>query len=297
MSESKLRKRVFRATPQTANLSSNKIQGKVMPNSLRKASVRGTFYPSSCRKIKEQIDTFNQAFKKYKIKKEIRSIQARALLVPHAGYVYSGFTANFAYRFVDTLKPKRVIIIGPSHHFYFKGVSGSFYEAFETPCGTVDVDTPYLFALAQKFNIGFQEKAHEKEHSTEVQLPFIKHYFPDTPVIELIYGEIHPQKLANIIVALLQNPDNIVLISSDLSHFYPLDKANQLDNICLSAVSTLDNNVLHKGCKACGLLGIDAMILASKKLKLKSKLLDYRTSAEAYGNKKSVVGYLSAMFY
>jgi len=268
-----------------------------MPNSIRRASVRGTFYPDSCRKVKEQIAEFNQVFKHYNIKKETRSIQARAVLVPHAGYVYSGFTANFAYRFLDALKPKRVIVIGPSHHFYFKGVSGSFYEAFETPCGTITVDSPYLFALAQKFHIGFQEKAHENEHSTEVQLPFIKHYFPHTPVIELIYGKIHAQKLAHIIVALLQNPDNSVIISSDLSHFYPLEKANQLDNICLSAVSTLDNKLLYHGCEACGLLGIDAMILASKELKLQSKLLDYRTSAETYGNKKSVVGYLSAMFY
>ena len=268
-----------------------------MSDSLRKASVRGTFYPNSCRKIKEQIAEFNQTFKHYIIKKEIRSIHPRALLVPHAGYVYSGFTANFAYRFLDTLKPKRIIIIGPSHHVHFKGVSGSFYEGFETPCGKIEVDSPYLFALAQKFNIGFQKKAHENEHSTEVQLPFIKHYFPHTPVIELIYGEMYSQELANIIVALLQNSDNIVLISSDLSHFYPLDKANQLDNICLSAVSTLNNSTLHKGCEACGLLGVDAMLQASKRLKLKSKLLDYRTSAEAYGDKKSVVGYLSAMFY
>lgn len=268
-----------------------------MSDSLRKASVIGTFYPNSCRKIKEQIATFNQAFEHYHIKKEIRDIRPRAVLVPHAGYIYSGFTANFAYRFVDKVKPKRIIVIGPSHHYYFKGVSGSFYEAFETPCGKIEVDSPYLFALAQQFNIGFQKKAHENEHSTEVQFPFIKHYFPHTPVIELIYGETTAQTVANIIVALLQNPNNIVVISSDLSHFYPLDRANKVDHICLSAVSTLDNTTLHKGCEACGFLGIDAMLQASKRVNLQSKLLDYRTSAEASGDKKSVVGYLSAMFY
>ena len=257
----------------------------------------GTFYPSSCNEIKIQFKKFNQQFDKHKVDKEVQILKPRAIIVPHAGYIYSGFTANFAYRFLQNSTPKRIIVIGPSHHFYFKSISGSFFETFETPCGDIKIDTPYLFALAQKFNIGFQEQAHLKEHSTEVQMPFIKHYFPKIPVIELIYGDIDTQKLVNIIVTLLQNRDNVVIISSDLSHFYPLKKANKIDKICLSAVSTLDNKVLHSGCEACGLLGVDAMIQASKELKLNSKLLDYRTSAEVYGDKKSVVGYLSAMFY
>ena len=268
-----------------------------MSTSLRKASVNGTFYPNSCRKIKEQIHTFNQKFKRYNINKEIRAIQPRALLVPHAGYLYSGFTANFAYRFLDKVKPKRIIVLGPSHHHLFKGISGSFYEAFETPCGEIKIDSPYLFALSQEFNIGFQEQAHVKEHSTEVQMPFIQHYFPNTPVIELIYGDVSAQEISLILLALLKNPKNLLIVSSDLSHFYTQERAKILDNICLSSVSTLDSKKLHQGCEACGFKGIEAIIRASQELKLHSKLLDYRTSSEAYGDTKSVVGYLSAMFY
>lgn len=268
-----------------------------MPNPLRVASVKGTFYPNTCSEIKTYFKTFNREFEQHSIPKEIRSITPRAILVPHAGYIYSGFTANFAYRFLNNAKPKRIIVIGPSHYHAFEGISGSFYEAFESPCGNLEIDTPYIFALAKKFNIGFQEKAHLKEHSTEVQMPFIQHYFPNVLIIELVYGEIKSQQLANIIVALLHNKDNVVVISSDLSHFYPLNKAKELDKVCLSAVSTLDEVALHKGCEACGFSGIEAIIMASKKLKLHSKLLDYRTSARASGDKKSVVGYLSAMFY
>ena len=264
---------------------------------LRKASVKGSFYPKECTKIEEQIQTFNRAFNTHKIKKEICSIAPRALLVPHAGYIYSGFTANFAYRFLDKLKPKRIIVVGPSHYHLFKGVSGGFYNRFETPCGNLSIDKSYLSHLAKTFNITFQNKTHKDEHSTEVQMPFIKHYFPNIPIIELIYSDISAQSLANIMVALLKDSDNIVIISSDLSHFYPLKRAKEIDNICLSSITLLDNHKLHKGCEACGFKGIEAIILASKKLNLKSKLIDYKTSADTYGDKKSVVGYLSAIFY
>ena len=268
-----------------------------MPNPLRLAAVKGSFYPDKCEDVKRYFDSFNKEFEKHHIDKELRSIKPRAILVPHAGYIYSGFTANFAYRFLENAKAKRIIVIGPSHRYAFKGVSASFYAAFETPCGNIEIDTPYLIALAKEFNIAFHEKAHLNEHSTEVQMPFIQHYFPNISIIELVYGEVSSEELVNIIVTLLQNKDNLIVISSDLSHFYPLKEANSHDNICLSALSTLNSEALHKGCEACGFTGIEAIIKAANKLQLLSKLLDYKTSADASGDNKSVVGYLSAMFY
>ena len=116
-------------------------------------------------------------------------------------------------------------------------------------------------------------------------------------MIELIYGDMQPEQLANLILALLKNSENIVVISSDLSHFHNLNEANTLDESCLKAVATLDLEEFKKGCEACGLIGIKAIILASKELKISSKLLDYRTSYDASGDKSSVVGYMSAMFY
>jgi len=268
-----------------------------MSPGIRKAAVAGSFYPDSCRKLKAYFQEFNTAFDKIDIKKEILSIKPKAIIVPHAGYIYSGFTANFAYRFLQHTKPKRIIVIGPSHHYYFKGISASHFESYETPCGNIEIDSPYLFALAKKFNIGFEPKAHAKEHSTEVQMPFIKHYFPKAKVIELIYGDVSAKAVANIIEALLSNPDNAVVISSDLSHFYPLDKAKRLDEHCLRAVANLDIAELKKGCEACGITGTEAMIIAAKKLKLSSKLLDYRTSEKVTKDKSSVVGYMSAILY
>lgn len=268
-----------------------------MNNALRKAAVRGSFYPDECSKIKAYLEEFNHSFEKITIPEEVQNIVPRAVIVPHAGYIYSGFTANFAYRFLKQTKAKRIIVIGPSHHHYFQGISGSYYEKYETPCGELEIDSPYLFALAKQFDIGFEPKAHEKEHSTEVQMPFIQHYLPQCKVIELIYSNITPKTLVPLIIALLQNKDNAVVISSDLSHFHSLEEAKTFDEHCLRGVAKLDMNELAQGCEACGLIGIQAMLLAAKRLKLNSKLLDYRTSADTSGDNSSVVGYMSAMFY
>ncbi len=151
--------------------------------------------------------------------------------------------------------------------------------------------------MAKQFDIGFEPKAHEKEHSTEVQMPFIKAYLPKAEIIELIYGDMNPKSIANLILALLKNPENTVVISSDLSHFHTLDVAKKHDYHCLKAIEKLDTELLKEGCEACGIIGIEAMIMVAKQLNLSSKLLDYRTSADASRDESSVVGYLSAMFY
>ena len=268
-----------------------------MNDTIRKAAVMGGFYPETCSEVRQYFQKFDQRYNALDTLDEMAHIMPRAVIVPHAGYVYSGFTANIAYRFLKKSKAKRIIVIGPSHHHYFKGISGSYYEKYETPCGELEIDSPYLFALAKQFNIGFEPKAHQKEHSTEVQFPFIQHYFSKAKVIELIYGEIGTETLANIISALLQNRDNALIISSDLSHFHSLKEANELDKHCVKGVEDLNIKELEKGCKACGRRGIQAMILAAKHLKLSSKLLDYRTSAVASHDTSSVVGYMSAIFY
>ena len=268
-----------------------------MKNALRKAAVSGQFYPASCNEISKQIADFNAGLDKINIDKDILTLSPKAIIVPHAGYIYSGFTANMAYRFLEKTEAKRIIVIGPSHHYYFKGLSASHFESYETPCGNIEIDSPYLFALAKQFNIGFEPEAHKKEHSTEVQMPFIKHYFPYTKVIELIYGDMDVRTLEKIMYALLSNPDNAVDISTDLSHFHSLEAAKKLDYSCLKAVEALEADVLREGCEACGIIGMQALISAAKQHKLNSKLLDYRTSADASGDSSSVVGYMSAMFY
>jgi len=262
---------------------------------IRKMAVAGSFYPARCYRIKQMISRYNRLPETREILQKFHDIHPKAVIVPHAGYIYSGFTANLAYRMLQPDKKQRFIVIGPSHKYYFSGISGSFFENYETPCGTLKIDSAYLFALAKHFNIAFVPQAHEKEHATEVQMPFIKYYFPDSEVIELIYGEITAQALANIITALLQNSDNRLIISSDLSHFYPLEKANKIDAHCIKGIQELNMNELQQ-CEACGKIGIEALTLAAKHLRLTSKILHYTTSADYSHDTDSVVGYLSAVY-
>ena len=263
----------------------------------RSAAVSGTFYPENCTKLKIYFRKFTSMIEAKTRAKAIFSLKPRAVIVPHAGYVYSGFTANIAYTILSNTHPKRVIVIGPSHHLYFKGISGSYYEKYETPCGELEIDTDYLIDLAKRFNIGFEEKAHRNEHSTEVQMPFVQHYLPGASVIELIYGDLSYHRIAKIIEYLLQESDNAVVISSDLSHYYTQKKAYSLDKICMEGIASLDTKIVDQGCEACGITGIKGMIEAAKSLGLKSQLVDYRTSADYSGDQSRVVGYSSAIFY
>jgi len=263
----------------------------------RKAAVRGVFYPKDCSKIKTYFQKFRDFMDRKKQNISLSKVAPRAIIVPHAGYVYSGFTANIAYTMLANSGAKRVVVIGPSHHYYFEGISGSYFEEYETPCGNIEIDSDYLITLAKNFKIGFEPKAHMKEHSTEVQMPFIKEYLPNAKVVALVYGKISSSKLSEIITYILEDANNAVVISSDLSHFYTQEQAKKLDSICLDAIQSLSSQRLDQGCEACGILGIKATILSSHTLKLQSQLLDYRTSFDYSGDKSRVVGYASVVLY
>jgi AmmeMemoRadiSam system protein B len=127
-------------------------------------------------------------------------------------------------------------------------------------------------------------------------MPLIKHYMPDLSVVELVYGKEEPAHLAKIVEKLLDDPHTAVVISTDLSHYYDIKKAERLDSICLDAVAKLDPARLHQGCEACGKIGVEAMLMSAKHLGLKSHILDYRTSADASGDTSQVVGYASVVF-
>ncbi|MDX1296019.1 MAG: AmmeMemoRadiSam system protein B, partial [Sulfurimonadaceae bacterium] len=249
----------------------------------------GSFYPADAQEIEHYINTFDD------IKTEHLDLHPRALIVPHAGYVYSGFTANLAYTQLEPSR-RRIIVIGPSHRVAYEGMSISIYDEYETPFGNLTVDKAYAQALKETFAIDFADAMH-REHSTEVQMPFIKHYLPEAKVIEIVYGRQDPAELSKVIEHLLQDENNLVVISTDLSHFYKEEDANMLDTLCLKAIAEEDIEMLHRGCEACGKIGVEAMVLASKRMGLTSKLLDYRTSSWASKDTSSVVGYTSAIFY
>ena len=263
--------------------------------STRETAVAGQFYPSDAYEIEEMVERYNRILDEHMQDEAILHLRPRAVIVPHAGYVYSAFTANVAMRLLKNSHAKCVVVIGPSHKVYLKGTSVSDYDSYATPLGTLPINRSLVTELKEKFGLTFIPEAHH-EHSTEVQMPFIKKYEEDASIVEMVYGDESPQRLANIIEHLLDDPDTVVVISTDLSHYHSIEKANRLDSICLDAVKNLDASELHQGCEACGKIGVEAMLITAKKRGLKSILLDYRTSADASGDKSQVVGYMSAAF-
>jgi len=257
----------------------------------REMSVVGTFYPREAKEILRYFDSFSTSFDK-----EFSLIEAktRAVIVPHAGYVFSGYSANIAYRVLAKSGIKNFVVIGPSHRVAFEGVSISASSEYLTPFGPLAKSELIHDAIQKDF--GLSEKITHAEHSTEVQFPFIKHYISDAKIVELVYGSAYASSLSKIIDMVLNLEDCGVIISTDLSHFYNQDIANKLDSICLEAIKKLDISLLHQGCEACGILGVEAMMLSAQKQKLSPIILDYRTSSDASGDDSSVVGYMSACF-
>ena len=255
----------------------------------------GSFYPKDCSETKKWFTKFDAKMKVQQVK--LPEVEPRAFIVPHAGYMYSGYTASLAYTLSKRSHAKRVVIVGPSHSVSFNGISVANYEAFQTPCGILRNDEVFVKSLMMKNSYGFAKAAHEKEHSTEVQLPFINYYIPQMKVVELIYGENSKTTLVSLMVRLLKDPDTLLIVSSDLSHFYNQKDAQKRDFICLDAVERRDASLLRSGCEACGFTGVEALLEAVKQVGLRSTVLDYRSSAVASGDRDRVVGYMSSVFY
>lgn len=258
--------------------------------SARSTAHAGTFYPAQA----GEIERFFKAFE------AIGNVDVpetpRALIVPHAGYMYSGFTAHLAFEQLRHTKAKRAVVIGPSHRVAFHGMSVSLFDEYTTPLGAITIDRAYAESIKEKYGLSFEPSMH-LEHSTEVQMPFIKHYAPQLEVVEMVYGAFSPAELGKIVTALLKDEENVVVISTDLSHFYTEEEANRLDNVCLTAIDTKTPEMMHRGCEACGAIGVEAVLIAANKDNLNVKLLDYRTSSWATKDTSNVVGYASAVFY
>lgn len=250
----------------------------------------GTFYPAESTEI-------IRYFKRFEAAQPGDPVHTpRAIIVPHAGYVYSGFTAECAYRCVKNSSAQRALVIGPSHRVAFRGMSVSCFDDFETPLGSLTIDRKYADQIISDFALDFEPRLH-REHSTEVQMPFIKYFAPHLQVIEMVYGAFPPETLGGIIKILLNDEANLIVISTDLSHFHSLEQAGQLDAVCMNAIKNEDPSLLRQGCEACGKIGIEGMLIAAKAHQMHVDLLDYRTSADAGGDRSNVVGYTSALFY
>lgn len=248
---------------------------------IRKPAVAGAFYPDSKEELSEMIQEFLLKAPKQTVPGELK-----AIIVPHAGYEYSGQVAACAYSLLKEAAPKKIVIIGPSHYEYFFGIVGDTNEFWETPLGKVKVTSSGL----QKF-----EAAHAHEHSIEVQLPFLQSVLSDFEIMPIAIGDDDSDEIAQQLEHFLK--DHFLIVSSDLSHFHSYHEASKLDKITCGAIETLDDKKLKDEGEACGMKAVTVMLRIAKDLGWKCKLLCYKNSGDVTGDKNKVVGYASMAFY
>ena len=258
---------------------------------IRKTVVSGSFYPNDKDELIKLINSFSKDINQ---KYENTFEHINAIITPHAGYIYSGYLANLSFNLASKQNPKRVIVIGPSHQAYFEGSSICLDDFYETPLGNIKIDTDLSKEILQKYDFINQNEETAFEHSSETQAPFIKYYFPKAQIIEIVYANQDINALCTLINELILNKDNLIVISSDLSHFHTLEDAKKLDENCINAINQKDINKLNI-CEACGKIGISAIIKSAIKNSLKTKVLDYATSFDINNDKSSVVGYTTAL--
>lgn len=268
-------------------------------HTIRPAAVAGSFYPSHRQTLADNIHgLLSQAAANMRspITSGIPSLPPKAIVVPHASYIYSGQTAAIAYnilaRWHDTIK--RVILLGPVHRVPVRGLALPDVDAFTTPLGEVKLDKAAIASVAKMKQVVVSYPAHAQEHSLEVQLPFLQSVLDDFELVPLAVGDSSAEEVAEVIEALWGGPETIVVVSSDLSHFLPYSVANEVDKSTVKNILNMQGSLTHH--QACGGTPVNGLILAAKKYHLHPTLLDLCNSGDTAGDKSRVVGYAAFAF-
>jgi AmmeMemoRadiSam system protein B len=270
-------------------------------NKIRKPAVAGLFYPASKNKLEAEIQTLLSISNSEKSFNNIFGI-----VVPHAGYIYSGRTASYAFNLLKDKEIKTVIIISPSHREYFPGISIYDGDGYETPLGIVEVDKDMTEKLTGESRIIFKGiEGHMQEHAIEVQIPFLQFVLKDFKIVPIVMGDqgdLFVDELSEKL-SITVDDKTIVIASSDLSHYYSDDAADKLDSIVEKRILDFDFDGLRKdfqmkNCEACGGGAIVSMMKTASVLnRKKSEVLNRSNSGDITGERKEVVGYLSAVIY
>ncbi len=254
---------------------------------IRLPAVAGQFYENDPVRLRAQIENWLQE----EALPETKSI--RAIIVPHAGYIYSGENAAQAYHLVKEQKNKfkKVILVGPSHRVYFSGCAVPQCEQFNSPLGNVVVCQSEMKKLNNNPLVTFSDELHRLEHSLEVQLPFLQACLDTSfELIPLMTCDVSAQEMAEII-DVLWDDETLLVVSSDLSHFHSYAEANKIDLNTCTKIESLNASVISQ--EACGCTGINALLLLAQKYHFRIHQLKRNNSGDTSGDKSRVVGYVS----
>ncbi len=254
---------------------------------IREPVVAGRFYAGDSAALAADVDGYLAAAAERPLP------GLRALVVPHAGYRYSGPTAGVGFRQVRGRAYRTVYVLAPSHHAAFRGVHLGEYAAYRTPLGLVRVAPTARSMLGVGPFVSVPE-ADREEHALEVELPFLQRVLPDFSLVPLVFGGVDPARVADALAPRL-DADTLVVASSDLSHYRPYDEAVAMDRATLDAVVALDGDRLGEE-TACGRGPIRTVIHLARRLGWRAELLDYRNSGDTAGDRSRVVGYAAVAF-
>ena len=258
---------------------------------VRQPAVAGTFYPANATILRQTVEQL--------LKASMASFEAerpKALIVPHAGYVYSGRVAGQAYAQLITHAGiiRRVVLLGPTHRVSVRGLALPQADRFGTPLGEIGIDQDAIDRLAGMPQVVVNGATHATEHSLEVQLPFLQSVLHEFTLVPLAVGDATAIEVADVLETLWGGPETLIVVSSDLSHYLPYAVARQVDDDTVRRI--LCGRALDSFQQACGALPINGLLLAASRHKLTPKLVSQCNSGDTAGDRESVVGYAAIEF-
>lgn len=256
---------------------------------VRQPAVAGMFYPAEPRQLAQDLQRMLAEAKP-------QQLVPKALIVPHAGYIYSGAIAASGYATLRPLAPRirRVVLLGPTHRVAVRGLALPGADAFDTPLGRIKLDMEAARTIADLPQVTVSAEAHALEHSLEVQLPFLQTVLEDFILLPLAVGRATPGEVAEVLETVWGGEETLIVISSDLSHFLPYAAARRMDDETVQSILKLGEPVDHE--QACGGTPINGLMVAARHHRLAPHLLDLRNSGDTAGSHDRVVGYASIAF-
>ena len=262
---------------------------------IRHPAVASMFYPEKPEELLNLVRNFlrdaDAEHSTVKFKTDEKSV--RALIVPHAGYIYSGKIAASAYRLLQQNKNhfKRVFLLGPAHRVWLQGAAFPTEKVFETPLGRINLDYIRMKKLSEEFPwISFNEKVHAEEHSLEVQLPFLQETIADFELLPLVVGEMDSLQIAEMIQQFSTDLETLIVISTDLSHFHNYQTAYEKDALTANAIELLEPQKISSE-DACGVYPLRGALVAALQNKWKIHRMGLCNSGDTTGDYGRVVGY------
>jgi hypothetical protein len=257
--------------------------------SMRPAAVAGAFYPGDASALDADVYSLLDGATP-------ETMDAKALIVPHAGYIYSGPVAASAYASLRPLaaRIRRVVIFGPAHREWVAGLAVSSADFFATPLGKVPVDHEAVAAASRLPQVQVNDAAHAAEHSLEVQLPFLQVVLDSFAIAPFVVGGASVEQVAEVMELLWGGPETLIVVSSDLSHYLPYAEARRMDQASADSVLRRQPLALHE--QACGATPINGLLQVARHRNLTPTLLDLRNSGDTAGDKSRVVGYAAFAF-